>query len=71
MSLTKIMISDRCLRVALAQRGWTAWQLAAQLGICPSTLSAYRRGRRRLLDDFVVRMERVLELDAGTLNTKV
>src|SRR5437899_2439768 len=60
-------VNDATYRVALARLGVPQWKLAAQLGVSPSTLSAFRRGHRTPPPDFIRRLEGALELQEGEL----
>jgi hypothetical protein len=55
-------IDLRELRVALARRDVPQWRLAADLGVCPSTLSSYLHGRYPSPGDLRQRIERALGL---------
>ena len=68
MPAEKTTIDERTFRIALAARGWPQWKVAACLGVSPSELSAYRRGRRFLSPDLVSKLERILGLEAGALS---
>ena len=45
------------------------WRLALRLGLRPSTLSDYLRGARPAPEDLGGRIERALNLGAGTLDS--
>jgi hypothetical protein len=62
-------INEDALRIALATRNWRAWQLAAKIGLNPSTLSAYRRGHHFAPRTLVALMEEALGLAPGALAT--
>jgi transcriptional regulator with XRE-family HTH domain len=67
MTSTSTIVDLRELRVALAKRGMPQWRLAAELGISPSSFSAYLRGRAEPPSDLRRRIAVVLGVDAAVL----
>ena len=62
------MIALTELRAALARRGMNQTQLAAKLGIPPTTLSGWLRHLYAGPDDLRPRIEAALDLAPGTLD---
>lgn len=63
-------IDIRELRVALARRDVPQWRLAADIGVCPSSLSSYLSGRQPSPRDLREKIERALGLPAHSLAQK-
>jgi predicted transcriptional regulator len=64
------MVDEKKLRVELALRRMPQWRLAKLLFLPPSTLSDYIRGARPEPLDLAPRIERVLTLPAGALQSQ-
>ena len=50
-------------------RGWTLQQLATALGTTPTQLSRLENGKRRLKQDWIVRISAALGVDVGDLSS--
>lgn len=63
-------MDHRRIKVILAERAITQWQLAKRLRMNAATLSDYLRGARAAPGDLGARIEAALRLPTGTLNPK-
>lgn len=62
-------IKRRELKAALARRGLSQHQLARKLGVAPSTFSGWVVGAYEPPADWLTRIEKLLQLEAGTLSS--
>ena len=60
-------IDRTALRVALAQRGWTQWQLARELGVAGNTFAGWASGAYRGPPGWVRKAEMALGLEPDAL----
>jgi transcriptional regulator with XRE-family HTH domain len=64
---------ERSLKVALTRAGLTQADVAARLGVAPTTFNAWLRGRHPApdgIDELVRRIEGALDLTRGTLEVQ-